>query len=389
MATKCNTTGKIGPDTFSYPICCIILLIIFIISIKQSSPQKINTYIKSIYLIAIVAAITSNLLTIIVYITQFLCISLSQEELFTYLLSIGVIAYVIMIMCVLLTLLLRLYFTFQGSIFAISKYQTLFFIISFICFCIAYIMTAVGFALNIGLFLNAVYVVIILYLVLNIYPMILFVLKMYELIKMRASSSNETFNEQQKQLLYTTTKYVTLLLIAMISTWITVWVVLMEASLSGRTFVGSGISANIDCVINILCLYWQYPFNNKYYDKYCGCFGTCCIYLLATSQRKKSGQKSTMTIQEAVSTSADTSSQDHLSQQTMKLTFNLIPSNSANPVKTTPMEIAEVKSSQNGNHVQRNHDDDESFLNRTMDEVLRQESENTRNRDDESMSEVP
>ena len=37
----------------------------------------------------------------------------------------------------------------------------------------------------------------------------------------------------------------------------------------------------IDGTINIICLYLQFPFTQKYYNKYCMCFRDCCMYLIA------------------------------------------------------------------------------------------------------------
>ena len=102
---------------------------------------------------------------------------------------------------------------------------------------------------------------------------------MYALTKMRATSMQSggsiEFNEQQKQLLHTTTKYVTLLSLAMLSSWMAILIgVILTASLgfSDEIFRTIIILENMDCKINILCLYLQYPFNREYYDKYCVCF---------------------------------------------------------------------------------------------------------------------
>ena len=120
--------------------------------------------------------------------------------------------------------------------------------------------------------------------------MILFVMKMYELIKMRASDigsnrrgSRAAFNDQQKQLLMVTTKYVSLLAFAIISTWVRLLAFIAEVIYDDISTI-SGILGNVDNIINILCLYLQYPFAKKYYDKYCICayLGKCCIYCLTT-----------------------------------------------------------------------------------------------------------
>ena len=246
--------------------------------------------------------------------------------------------------------------------------------------------------------------------------MILFATKMYGLTRMRSSEfddkhserkdSKMVFNEQQRQLLYTTTKYVTLLLISMITSCISLSFVVVELNINGNFIwdIIIDVLISIDSLCGIICLFLQYPFNKKFYDKYCICFSKCCIYLLATNERKKS----MMNIHITASPSTPNTAKDiDLSQQKMKLSFNRIASNSGNHnnaehVNMTTIETAEdnyneinncaenvniTKSSHDGN-VQRNHDHDESFLNRTMEEVLRQESENTR-KGDENVSEIP
>ena len=98
------------------------------------------------------------------------------------------------------------------------------------------------------------------------------------------------FNQHQKKLLYTITKYVTFLSIAMISTWISAAISIFDSMLQRDQLddkhdqlVFLITAANIrciDCVINIICLTLQYPFADAYYKKYCICFGDCCTQLI-------------------------------------------------------------------------------------------------------------
>ena len=103
---------------------------------------------------------------------------------------------------------------------------------------------------------------------------------------MRASSINDThidpdkiqFNESQKKLLYATTKYTTLLSIATISTWmLMLYGILSNITILNQIFL-SGIAC-MDCAVNVICLYLQFPFNKEYYKKYCRCFGDLCACL--------------------------------------------------------------------------------------------------------------
>ena len=129
--------------------------------------------------------------------------------------------------------------------------------------------------------------------VFSIYGMYLFTEKMYALTKMRASSLNkgdpDKFNEQQRKLLYTTTKYLTLLSIAMLSTWISGIcsiplnvIYSMDNQMADKSTIIDILLllACIDSMVNIICLYLQFQFNHDYYDKYCTCFGKICTYFL-------------------------------------------------------------------------------------------------------------
>ena len=108
--------------------------------------------------------------------------------------------------------------------------------------------------------------------------MILFTQKMYALTKMRVTSikyllnppkNGPEFNEQQKQLLRTTTKFVTLLSFAMVSTWIYFVETVIEFGIMGDLRFLNGTVGNIDCIINIICLLLQYKINQRYYKKCC------------------------------------------------------------------------------------------------------------------------
>ena len=144
---------------------------------------------------------------------------------------------------------------------------------------------------------------LILYFGLSIYGMILFAQKMYELTKMRRSTivdTNDNINEQQAVLLYATTKYMTLLTLAMVSSWISSSYML---GINIRSFdlvdaIGNEIDASIalsitciDSVFNVICLYLQYPMAKDYYDKYCICLGNFCTYLMTKNALKQKEQR--------------------------------------------------------------------------------------------------
>ena len=106
-------------------------------------------------------------------------------------------------------------------------------------------------------------------------------------IKQLAKMGNDD-KELQETLLNTSVKYISLISIAMVSSWISFTFAYTESSyyaqlsqdeVDQRIWIAPIVMC-YDCVINVLCLYLQYPFNKKYYDKYCKCCGNCCWCLL-------------------------------------------------------------------------------------------------------------
>ena len=166
---------------------------------------------------------------------------------------------------------------------------------------ISYSMLIAGFACcfsTYGIYAYAFYVFSgVIYIILSMYGMVLFGQRMYALTKLRQTELNEyidtnqqelMLNKDQLRILNATTKYITLLSIAMASTWITilVWLLMAIALFTGRLvdvplWIGFVVYSvqSIDAAINIICLYLQFRFNKVYYDRYCLCCGNCCVNL--------------------------------------------------------------------------------------------------------------
>ena len=275
--------------SFTFPICFIILFFIVIVSTKQlQSKQKIQIQIKIVYFIAIINAI---IYTIVANVTHFLtmaCMDYSKVQPYGVLNS---ISYSVFCLCVLGILLLRLYFTFKESMYKISECQQKVFIILYSLGIISSVVYSLAYFIGIimiQLITNAV--ATILFFGSFISAMIVFVRKMYAL-----SILNRDNEKQANNLLYTTTKYVLLLSFAIISTGITFVIAGIELMLTGQVWAVTGNAVCIDCVVNILCLYLQYPFADEYYRKYFVCFGNCCIFLFTFCTKKKA-KKRTMSV---------------------------------------------------------------------------------------------
>ena len=219
-----------------------------------------------------------------------------------YMEIVALLSYAGVLAAISLTLSFRLYHTFEQSALKIAQNQRLCIIILYIMFVLMGIIALVTyFGRYTLILLISDGIIFVLYVVINIYGMVLFSQKMYALIKMRRKHTDDTmiFNAKQKRLLYLTTKYVTLLSLATISTWITMIIALVLFAIFGANQESLNITRifmNFDFVINIICLYLQYPFNEKYYVKYCICFGDICLHLLTKHESERRQQS----MQEAI-----------------------------------------------------------------------------------------
>ena len=174
---------------------------------------------------------------------------------------------------ILATLLLRLYFTFKDSVLEITKAQKWMLIVSYLFGIISVCMEPCINFKGHGFILG-----VIIYFVLSIYGMVVFSKKMYQVAKM----------DKTDELLSTTIKYVSLLCIATLSSWIVFSFMILAhiITLGDDGVISITIQSvrrsmvGIDCVVNIICLYLQYPFNDEYYKKYCACITNCCMYLI-------------------------------------------------------------------------------------------------------------
>ena len=267
-------------------LCLIITVIICILSSRLKGSPQIRKPIKTTYIILCFLTIILNVSMLIVWTTcktQTSLVLLILINISRYLTLIGT----------LLILILRLYFTFKDSNLRISKCQQWLLIITYLFLTVWLIVYFIfDVVINISnwyLFAFTLGASGMIYFALSIYCMILFAQKMYKLIKMRFKAGTEMkLNFQQEKLLYVTTKYVTLLSIAMISTWITVIFAICYSwlCLFGRIdeeYCVYSVWMEVRCtdsLINIICLYLQFPFAKNIYNRYCLYCRNCCQYVL-------------------------------------------------------------------------------------------------------------
>eukprot|EP00484_Ammonia_sp_Unknown_P024043 CAMPEP_0197043586 /NCGR_PEP_ID=MMETSP1384-20130603/19812_1 /TAXON_ID=29189 /ORGANISM="Ammonia sp." /LENGTH=265 /DNA_ID=CAMNT_0042474907 /DNA_START=346 /DNA_END=1143 /DNA_ORIENTATION=+ len=84
-------------------------------------------------------------------------------------------------------------------------------------------------------------------------------------------------NEDQLRLIDSISRYVSLFMIAILTSVLNVSLVITAERLNwhrGHSEVLNALPC-LDCCINIVCLYLQYQFNVHYFQRYCKCVGAC------------------------------------------------------------------------------------------------------------------
>ena len=128
MSTKCLRNGTFIIEFLPSFISLPIILSIFLVSIKQlKSKQHIQSFIKTMYFIICILSIISTTINLV---AASLCIDNTPTSRILFTLYWAL--YFCGLACVLAILLLRLYFTFKGSIFEISSFQKWIFVVLYI-----------------------------------------------------------------------------------------------------------------------------------------------------------------------------------------------------------------------------------------------------------------
>ena len=222
MSTECATTGIFLVSFVPSLLLLILCTYILIISIKQfQNEQKTKTTLKVLYYIAFTLG---TIIILFIFIDSCICIAYGVRKEFPIMIAIIGAFYEFLAFCVLGTLLLRIYFSFKGSIFNVTKCQKRLFISLYILtgLCLAASMITyriVGNPDKLPLIWKKLYHIVtwlgtILYFTGCIIGMYLFAKKMYKLAKLKGSDNGTKLNRDQLRLLYTTSKYISLLSLA-------------------------------------------------------------------------------------------------------------------------------------------------------------------------------
>ena len=314
MSTWCLTKGTFLVGFVPSLLCLIITAWIFTISFKKLNSIRKNKKSKHTlnsgitYLNYISCALSVIVITLCT-IQSFLCDIASVTELI--LSNLVTLAWIATPFTVLTILIMRVYRSFKGSMFEINKTQKLILMTLYIITTISgiyAIFVFIGESIydemnEIGSFYEEYYIFyytqfisVIFYVATSLYGMYVFGEKMYKITKLRATSLKNLsqnnaqikLTKKQNELLNTTSKYLSLSALAIFTTFFAVAVIWYAWELYGEynQFWDEIIRQivimvyPIDCTINVICLYLQYSFATRYYNKYCACFGKCWGYFL-------------------------------------------------------------------------------------------------------------
>lgn len=203
------------------------------------------------------------------------------------------------------TLVTRLYVTFKGSSLEMTQRTVQIFLIIFVFESISSILTCTGHALivygydNIGdtITYPTACSFYILYIIGSALPVRLFTGNLSKIAKMQRNSNlvhlshsghsdtspvaqDTSLNSKQLTLLHLSAKYILLFFVAVISTILT-YVLIVIVSFECR-----GLFMAFDLCLNLFCMYLQFAFAKKHYQKCCGCLDSRCRMCVLNRARK-------------------------------------------------------------------------------------------------------
>ena len=157
--------------------------------------------------------------------------------------------------------------------------------------------------------------------------------KMYQVSELHCDSNEERNDCNKRKLLDMASKFISLLSFAILTTIMTFIIagplfqyVKLRENAMGNIFMNIYAQSmyavmSMDCAVNITCLYLQYTFNDRYYDKYCKCFGNfwLCLFkrkainditeMMEVGDRKGSRARMTVNVLNLVPTKSNAAAQ--------------------------------------------------------------------------------
>ena len=310
---------------YEYITFCILgigLLLQIIVGLKSIKEiPKLKELNKSIKLLYYVAIISSLIFTISRGSATIFYCCIGDYYIAEFFYPIECIFYTCIVACLLGTLLSRLYYTFNHSIFEISKMKMYTLIICNIGFftfgigstIILFIIRIRGLNYNdneinqlFNLSILFASIAAMFYFIGSVFTSFLFVSNLFKLITLRQLSSYNKNNdiEIKKQIKLSEhhlviidqiSRHVALLSLAIFTTILTMMsygIVVNARNNVSILLEIFGIVEIIDVTINVICLYLQFSFAKKYYVKYCKCLQLFWKYIFSALTKHSMIKKS-------------------------------------------------------------------------------------------------
>ena len=198
---------------------------------------------------------------------------------------IGSFSYGSFLLILLLTFITRLYVTFQETVMKMTKMTVYVFAIICVLVFVSIIFTVFGYtsfqtsSSHLTLFLCSWLSGLCVYIVGCALTVRIFVVNLSTVAKMQSCSHRDvspkaediSLNEKQQRLLHLSAKYILLFFVAMFLTaFIFILVFIVSSELLEALFI------SIDYCVNVLCMYLQFAFAAKQYQKCCGYLDSRC-----------------------------------------------------------------------------------------------------------------
>eukprot|EP01084_Bolivina_argentea_P125254 221938_1 len=301
----------------------VLILTIFIGISAFKEMQKCDKLYKSLKYLFYISIIFCIIRCIAAIIADVLCVYFEMQTAAISVDIVTVASYFLLVLTLLATLLVRLNTTFQNSIYEISKIQNIAFICLFTIIS-SLSITAIIFYGTISMIyhdieldgnvtvydrITTIFILsglaIALYLFAATWAVVLFTNRLLSLINSRQDTirnlNNIRLNTFQYKLIDQISKYNALFSLATFTSVLTITVMIIAALIPRNTndvewFVNGlqiiSIISTIDAFLNIICLYLQYKFASKYYNKYCKYCDLCWKSIFTNSVTKSLQRKS-------------------------------------------------------------------------------------------------
>lgn len=221
--------------------------------------------------------------------------------------SLACFLYIMFLYILFITLVVRLYVTFKGTALAMSKCAIYIFVVILVLLFVVVMFIVAGYTLHafddaVGwtLFLFSVILALLLYFVGSVLAVRLFVKNLHDAAKLQANTmrcptrtaDDIALNAKQQRLLKLASRYILLFFVALCSTF------LAECLMFIVSFECRAVFMTIDLCINLQCLFLQFAFAEKSYQKCCGCLDSRCVAVITNQTKRRIHRESISMMQE-------------------------------------------------------------------------------------------